>query len=139
MDDFYKQKIIYSEIVQSPQFYLDSENYFPEATTFIMTGDELEILVACLNSRLYSYCFKKFYSGGGLGEFGFRYKKAFLEKLPIPKFTDDSIKKQLKYLVNKINGQHLEDNILNSLLDEIDTILFNYALINNEEKKVINN
>ena len=138
-DDFYKQKIIYSEIVQSPQFYLDSENYFPEATTFIMTGDELEILVACLNSRLYSYCFKKFYSGGGLGECGFRYKKAFLEKLPIPKFTDDSIKKQLKYLVNKINGQHLEDNILNSLLDEIDTILFNYALINNEEKKVINN
>ena len=39
MDDFSKQKIMYSEIVREPQFYLDSDGeFFPEATTFIMTG-----------------------------------------------------------------------------------------------------
>ncbi|MDD2245549.1 MAG: hypothetical protein PHI70_03300 [Proteiniphilum sp.] len=43
IDDFYKQKIVYSEIVREPQFYLDNEGrFFPEATTFIMTGEYLE-------------------------------------------------------------------------------------------------
>ncbi|MCL2097233.1 MAG: class I SAM-dependent DNA methyltransferase [Bacteroidales bacterium] len=90
MEDFSKQKIMYSEIVREPQFYLDKEgNFYPEATAFIMIGDHLEFLYHALHTKAVTYFFKKFYAGGGLGEEGYRYKKKFLENLPIPKPTDN--------------------------------------------------
>ena len=83
-EDFYKPKIIYSEIVNEPQFYLDKDGtFFPEATVFIMTGNHLEYLCKLLHTKVITYFFRSFYAGGGLGEKGYRYKKAFLEKLPI--------------------------------------------------------
>jgi len=86
MDDFNRQKIMYSEIVQQPQFYLDKNGeFFAEATAFILTGEHLEYLYHILHSKATTYFFKTFYAGGGLGENGYRYKKAFLEKLPVPK------------------------------------------------------
>ena len=87
-DDFSKQKIIYSEIVQKPQFYLDNGEFYVEATSFLLTGKNLEYLISCLNSKPVTYFFKTFYAGGGLGEKGYRYKKAFLINLPIPKIKN---------------------------------------------------
>ncbi|KAA6310444.1 hypothetical protein EZS27_038253, partial [termite gut metagenome] len=89
-EDFYKQKILYSEIVREPQFYFDKEGkFFPEATTFLMTGKNLDFLYHVLHTKVITYFFKTFYAGGGLGEEGYRYKKKFLENLPIPKnFTN---------------------------------------------------
>ena len=84
MDDFNKPKILYSEIVTQPQFYLDATgNFVPEATSFVITGLNLDILIKYLNSRVVSWIFKSYYAGGGLGN-GFRYKKAFIEHLCIP-------------------------------------------------------
>lgn len=89
-EDFDRQKIMYSEIVREPQFYLDNiGEFYPEATTFIMTGDDLEYLYHLLQSKPVTYFFKTFYSGGGLGNEGYRYKKMFLEKLPVPKNNKD--------------------------------------------------
>jgi len=84
MQDFFKQKIIFSEISKMPCFHLDNESFFAEATTFIMTGLNLDFLLTLLNSKPVTYIFKKFYAGGGLGDSGLRYKKAFLELLPLP-------------------------------------------------------
>jgi hypothetical protein len=75
---------VYSEIVREPQFYLDkSDGFFVEATSFLMTGAHLEYLLILLHSKLMTFAFKSFYAGGGLGETGYRYKKAFLELLPV--------------------------------------------------------
>ncbi|PSJ71969.1 type II restriction endonuclease [Sphingobacteriales bacterium UPWRP_1] len=84
LQDFQKEKIIYSEIVREPQFYYDDKCYYPEATVFIMTGKSLKYLTAMLHSKCVTYGFKKFYAGGGLGDEGYRYKKVFLQELPIP-------------------------------------------------------
>lgn len=86
--DFSNPKIMYSEIVRSPQFFLDKESFYPEATAFFMVGEHLDSLVKYLNSPVLAWIFKKYYSGGGLGESGYRYKKAFLINLPIPKFFE---------------------------------------------------
>ena len=97
-DDFSNQKIMYSEIVQKPQFYLDEGVFYPEATTFIMCGDNLDFLTCCLNSTICFYIFKKYYAGGGLGENGVRYKKQFILNLPIPKnFSNNEFSKYLKH------------------------------------------
>lgn len=83
MEDFFKPKIMYSEIVQKPQFYLDNTSIIPEASTFILVGENLKYLCIMLNSRTISFLFKKFFAGGGLGGNGYRYKKRFLLNLPI--------------------------------------------------------
>ncbi|MGV4435581.1 TaqI-like C-terminal specificity domain-containing protein, partial [Ornithobacterium rhinotracheale] len=117
MEDFYKQKIMYSEIVREPQFYLDETGkFYPEATTFIMTGSNIEYLYHLLNSNVVTYFFKEFYAGGGLGNEGYRYKKVFLEKLPIPKNT-------LNIEVSEIN---------------IDNYLYNLYGFTDEEIKFLN-
>ena len=87
--DFNKPKLMYSEIVQEPHFYYDDNTHFyPEATTFIMNGDNLKSLLLILNSKLTFNIFKLFYAGGGLGENGIRYKKAFLLNLRLPKLDE---------------------------------------------------
>ncbi|MCX2808013.1 Eco57I restriction-modification methylase domain-containing protein [Campylobacter sp. MIT 21-1685] len=95
LQEFAKPKIVYSEIVREPQFYLDNGefkfgHFYAEATSFILSGNKnfkssLEYLLGLLHSKLCTFAFKEFYAGGGLGESGYRYKKAFLENLPIPK------------------------------------------------------
>ena len=105
MDLLEHPKIVYSEIVNSPQFYLDEGKFFPEATAFVLTGkeEELKYLVKILNSDYCFYIFKTFYAGGGLGAKGIRYKKAFIEKLPIPKFTNS--REQLRLIAENNKEQ----------------------------------
>ncbi len=65
------------------QFYYDTQKYYPEATAFLITGENLKWLTAFLNSELITVLFRIFYAGGELvGKY--RYKKAFIENLPIP-------------------------------------------------------
>ena len=52
---------------------------------FIMTGECLSFLYYAFHSKIVTFLFKRFYAGGGLGDEGYRYKKLFLEKLPIPR------------------------------------------------------
>lgn len=85
LEEVEKDKILYAEIVYDAAFYFDSNSYYPEATTFIMTGERLKYLTALLNSKMITYAFKKFYAGGDLRGNTFRYKKVFVELLPIPK------------------------------------------------------
>ena len=85
--EFMKEKIIYVEIVYDSAFFYDTKAYHPEATCFSITGERLKYLTALLNSTLLTYAFKTFYAGGDLRGNTFRYKKVFLENLPIPKLS----------------------------------------------------
>lgn len=139
--DFDKEKIIYSEIVQSPQFYYDTEGYFPEATCFFIVGENLKYLTAMLNSKLLSWTFKNFYAGGGLGASGFRYKKVFLEKLPIVKPTNKNQEytKKIESLVNKILAKKKADinaDISNET-NKIDNLVYELYQLTDEEIKII--
>ena len=123
MDDFFKPKIMYAEIVQEPRFYLDNDGYFfPEATTFILTGEHLPYLYNLFHSKAISYFFKTFYAGGGLGDSGYRYKKAFFEKLPIPKFE----------------GTELQQNIYNAnMYSKIDQLIYQLYNLTKQEIREI--
>lgn len=80
---FEEEKIIFSEIVSEPQFHYDINGTYTLDTAFFITGQKLKYLIALLNSKPVTYIFRKFYAGGELvGKY--RYKKAFLERLPIP-------------------------------------------------------
>ncbi|MGL2474810.1 DUF7149 domain-containing protein [Helicobacter pylori] len=148
LEDFEKEKIVYSEIVQEPRFYLDNGEcelgyFYAEATSFILTGEHLRYLLGMLHSKLITFAFKTFYAGGGLGESGYRYKKAFIERLPIPKITPqnqelahkitDGAKQilALKEKDPKANTQGLEQ--------EIDALVYQLYHLTDEEIKIIEN
>ncbi|MGL2396797.1 class I SAM-dependent DNA methyltransferase [Helicobacter pylori] len=148
LQDFEKEKIVYGEIVQEPRFYLDNGEYglgyfYAEATSFILTGEHLRYLLGMLHSKLITFAFKTFYAGGGLGESGYRYKKAFIERLPIPKITEknqelaDKITDcaeqilQAKAKDPKANTQRLEK--------EIDALVYQLYNLTDEEIKTIEN
>lgn len=101
---------MYSEIVREPQFYLDAKGiFFPEATIFILTGKHLSYLYKLFHSSVITYFFRTFYAGGGLGGDGYRYKKAFFEKLPIPHWNESILQKQI---ANSDNDENIDMSVI---------------------------
>lgn len=123
-EDFSKPKTLYSEIVQAPQFYLDREGSFlPEATCFLLVGNNLDYLYRILHSNIVTFFFKKYYAGGGLGDHGYRYKKAFFEKLPIPLWTGSDVQKFIAESSPIIDIEHKIANIYTLTSQETDYIM----------------
>lgn len=95
LQEFEKEKIVYPDIMRLPKgsnvfsdfpyMYLEKQGYFAEATAFVMSGDNIRLVLAVLTSEIGIYAFINFYSGPIFDNKGFRYKKAYLENLPIPK------------------------------------------------------
>ncbi|WP_187884337.1 class I SAM-dependent DNA methyltransferase [Helicobacter pylori] len=146
--DFEKEKIVYGEIVQEPRFYLDNGEcelgvFYAEATSFILTGEHLRYLLGMLHSKLITFAFKTFYAGGGLGESGYRYKKAFIERLPIPQITKSNkpTADKIIALVDKILQSKAKDPKANTqkLEKEIDALVYQLYNLTDEEIKTIEN
>ncbi|EJC11028.1 type II restriction-modification enzyme [Helicobacter pylori Hp P-23] len=146
LEDFEKEKIVYGEIVQEPRFYLDNGEcelgyFYAEATSFILTGEHLRYLLGMLHSKLITFAFKTFYAGGGLGESGYRYKKAFIERLPIPQITEKNqeLADKIIALVDKILQSKEKDPKANTqgLEKEIDALVYRLYNLTDEEIKII--
>ena len=103
-EDFFRPKIIFQEMVQEPSFIIDNEGiYMCLDTARIMTGEDLDVLLTVMNSKLFFYAVKTFYGGGGLGETGVRMKHTFFENFPVPIFsekTKESLKKSISNFDN---------------------------------------
>ncbi|RVZ63542.1 class I SAM-dependent DNA methyltransferase [Helicobacter pylori] len=144
--EFEKEKIVYGEIVQEPRFYLDNGEcklgyFYAEATSFILTGEHLRYLLGMLHSKLITFAFKTFYAGGGLGESGYRYKKAFIERLPIPKITEKNqeLADKIIVLVDKILQAKDPKANTQGLEKEIDALVYQLYNLTDEEIKIIEN
>lgn len=86
----------------------------------MLNGKYLEYLVKILNSKISHWIFKKYYAGGGLGESGVRYKKVFLENLPIPEINE-----------NTSRLMEITDDL------QINQIIINYYKLSDEEQRFI--
>ncbi|GAA7523607.1 class I SAM-dependent DNA methyltransferase [Helicobacter pylori] len=148
LEDFEKEKIVYGEIVQEPRFYLDNGEcelggFYAEATSFILTGEHLHYLLGMLHSKLITFAFKTFYAGGGLGESGYRYKKAFIERLPIPKITpqNQELARKITDGAEQILKTKEKDPKANTLdlEEEIDALVYQLYNLTDEEIKIIEN
>jgi hypothetical protein len=141
--EFEKEKVVYSEIVRQPQFCPDHAGMFVEATSFLMTGEHLRYICPLLNSDAVSYFFKTYYAGGGLGDEGYRYKKAFLGSLPIPPITPSNkpIVEQIEQLVDKILNAKRQDPRADTTDYEtqIDHLVYHLYSLTEEEIKIIEN
>ena len=148
--EFEKEKIVYPEIVRRPQFYYDTEKFYIEATGFVMTGEYIKYICGLLNSKPTSFFFKNYYSGGGLGDKGYRYKKDYLEKLPIPPISSENepIVKQIETLVDKVlaiakDKDYLQNPEKQAKVKEherqIDQLVYKLYNLTPEEIKIVEN
>ena len=81
-NDFKKEKIAWIELSDKPQFILDYDGFYIDATGFILTGENLKFLISILNSKLCEWYFDKITTSSGMGTN--RWKKAYVENIPIP-------------------------------------------------------
>ncbi|MDO5856988.1 TaqI-like C-terminal specificity domain-containing protein [Myroides odoratimimus] len=124
VEDFSKPKIIFQEMVQEPSFFLDKEGtYMCLDTARIITGDNLDILLLVMNSKLFFYSVKTFYGGGGLGETGVRMKHTFFENFPMPTFSQKT-RESLKNIIA---------NFTRNDVDAIDKIIYDYYNFSQQE------
>jgi type II restriction/modification system DNA methylase subunit YeeA len=139
--EFEKEKIVWQEIVREPSFAFDNTVIYVEATAFLMTGKNLKYIISLFNSKPVAFFFKTFYAGGGLGEEGYRYKKAFLEQLPIPPLTpkNQPIANQIITLVDQILSTKKQNPEADTsqLEKEIDRLVYKLYGLTEEEIKII--
>ena len=101
-----------------------------------MTGGDIKFLLALLHSKLITYVFKMFYAGGGLGKKGYRYKKAFLEKLPVPQISS-SDQQPFIDLVDKILSAKKVGKNTSRLETKIDKLVYQLYKLTDDEIKII--
>ena len=108
--------IVWGEISDKPKFYLDeSGSYYCEATTFLMTGDNLWYILACLNSSV----IEKYFASVGTktGEGTLRWKKYRVLDIPIPPINDEVLKDRIVLLAKEIQKQNGKADDLIAELD----------------------
>jgi type I restriction-modification system DNA methylase subunit len=91
LKNFKKEKIVWKEMSSKTPFALDKNKYFTVDTITFLTGENLRYLLTILNSKIFLYAYSNFYSGGGLGSKGLRFKKEFISHIPIPKVKQEDL------------------------------------------------
>ena len=122
MEEFEKEKILYSEIAQEPSFYLDKNQTFINNTAYLLTGKHLKYLLALLNSKFVTYIFANFYSIN-LGNSGYRYLAQYMEILPIPKIPEPD-QAPFVNLVNRIVARKAQGADTTALEQQIDRLVY---------------
>lgn len=107
-EDFYKKKIVWTDIATMPSFVYIEDAAFFNNTCYMMTNAPHSI-IGFLNSKVMKWYFPKIASG--LGAEGARYFKQFVELIPIPKITNKVIHQQIQQLLD-INCESEINNML---------------------------
>ena len=102
-EDLNRPKIVWGEISDRSKFAYDFNGiYSPEATSFLMVGDDLPYLLCVLNSPLAEWFFSKIGTTTGVGTI--RWKKYTIQELLIPKASDSTINTIRNDVESYING-----------------------------------
>lgn len=132
--DFAKPKIVWGEISDKPKFSYDEGYYFVEATSFMMTGENLKYLVTFLNSKLSKWYFERISTTTGMGTN--RWKKFKLELLPIAVAENEQpfIDLADQILTLKKENPHANTSELEAA---IDTMVYKLYDLSDEEIKIV--
>ncbi len=109
MDDFNKQKIVWIELTNHPNFAIDEEGYVINNTVFFMTGENLKYILAFLNSKICEWYFDKICATSGVGTR--RWIKMYIDQIHIP-HCNSSVSSDISYLIdNKSSIQDYDSRI----------------------------
>ena len=133
LNDFEKEKIVFSKASQEKSFSFDFKNNFLLNTSYFISGNNLKYLIVFLNSSFINFAFLKFYQGGGIeGEITLQ----AIENIPIPELSEADQQPFID-LVNQIlaKKEQGEDSI--ALEKEIDQMVYGLYGLTEEEIKIV--
>ena len=134
-DIFALEKVIWIELVDRGRFAYDESGMLIEATTFMITGDEMKYLCAFLNSRLAHWYIRKTAPTSGMGVS--RWKKVYVESIPVA-MPGSSAVSTLHRLVDEARSVTSSDEKRHTQIEKlIDTLIYETYGISSEEAKVI--
>ena len=84
---FKKEKLFWMDLTEQGRFTYDAEKMFCLDTAFMMTGERIKYLCAVLNAKLIRWYLQQTAPTSGMGVL--RWKKVYLETIPIPKISAD--------------------------------------------------
>ena len=137
LDLLVQPKIIWGEISDRSKFCLDEKGiYFPEATTFMLSGEQLPYLLAFLNCNVSEYIFSLIGTTTGVGTV--RWKKYKILELPVPKKLQKEQYDAIVTLCNKIINT--QDGSIESTpdIEKLNEIINNVYGLSDEEVLFIN-
>ena len=121
-------KIIWGEISDKSKFCIDLHGrYVPEATTFMLSGENLIYLLAFLNCSVSEYLFSIIGTTTGVGTV--RWKKYKILELPVPKSIPNDLYSQLLELC----GQIIESSDDDSNESKINSIIYQVYGLSEDE------
>ncbi|HEW93063.1 MAG TPA: hypothetical protein ENF81_11090 [Thermotogaceae bacterium] len=139
--EFEKEKVVWKEMAQKPSFSYDPGFVYVIDTCRILTGQNIRFFVGFLNSLFLEYIFSVFYSGGGLGNKGIRYKSEFIKDIPIPFAISNncSIVSQIEAIVNQIifSKHQNPQSDTTKLEKEIDLLVYQLYDLTEKEIEII--
>lgn len=134
LNQFLKPKIVWGEISDKPKFAYDEGDYFVEATSFIMTGENLKYLLAFLNSKLSKWYFERISTTTGMGTN--RWKKFKLELLPIAVTDNEEPFINLADEILNLKKQDPKADTL-ELETKIDELVYKMYALSDEEIAIV--
>ena len=122
LDLLSQPKIIWGEISDKSKFCIDRLGEFaPEATTFMLSGDNLLYLLAFLNCSISEYLFSTIGTTTGVGTV--RWKKYKILELPIPRYDTSKLYTDLinacKNAVETREATTIYEKRINSIIYQI--------------------
>ena len=135
-EEFLKEKLVWIELVETGRFCYDESGIYCEATCFIMTGESMKYLCALLNAKLIRWFFPQIAPTSGMGTL--RWKKIYVETIPIPKISTDKQKTFIQ-LIDKILAAKVIDggSDTSDLEAEIDHLVYELYGLNTQETTTI--
>ena len=142
-EEFEKPKIIWGELSDKPKFAYDDSGYYPEATLFTLTGENLKYLLAVMNSKMGKWYFEQIATSSGMGTS--RWKKYKIEMFPLKDpsiFSVDNIVNlvdSILEITSKVDyrNDNAEMIKVNEIKRRIDDLIFDLYSLNGEEIKLI--
>jgi hypothetical protein len=129
IEDFEKEKIVWLELTDHPNFALDNQRYYINNTIFFMTGNHLRYILGFLNSRLCEWYFDKIAATSGAGTR--RWIKIYIDQICVP-MPDPIMEAKLVELVDRLSREKNE-----STMKQIDNLVYASFNLTQEEISLV--
>lgn len=133
-----KEKIIYPDITKELSFTNDKNSTYLNNTVYYITSNNntsLNYLSSILNSKLINFYYS--FISSVLGYDGVRMFTIFVERLPIPKISEEEMK-PFTQIVDKILELKKENKDTSDLETKIDKMVYELYSLTDEEIEIIN-
>jgi hypothetical protein len=128
-EDFSKQKIIWIELVNRPNFAFDDTGIMINNTVFFITGTHIHFLIAYLNSTLCDWQFGNICATSGAGTR--RWIKMYIEQLLVPKVSN-KLNETCKGFIKDLQVKKGTDKF-KVLSKKVDDFIFSLYALTDEE------